>query len=400
MEAKVELQPKSRHGLDVLFLSLTTLIFLINTLPYIRVSDYNSHIAFAVEMAENTPVPISHALYQKLILVLRTLIPFRALQNQSGIWQYLYVQSFTICAILIALAAYIATILTLKKRFYQNWKDSLADRAYFYAWLAAFSLLLVNPITLTSIRGNYLIVLGYIPANIWHSPTYILMRPLGLWLFFFIIDHWDQRLVWKQWLLVATISYLVIFAKPNFTLSMLPTFGLICMLKIFKFKRWNWGLITAFVLPSLFSLAYQYWFMSQFPKISSFIFAPFRAAFYYTGNGFTLIAMIVLSITFPLFLLLFDSKRILRRVDFSFAWLNFAVAMLIFLLFAEIPHIEHLNFAWGPMMAVFLLFAVSLNYIVQDYHCLKGRKWETNLLLGLAIMHIIFGLLFIVLTLI
>lgn len=399
METKVELQPKVRRGLDVFFLSITVLVCLIATLPQIRVGDYKPHIAFAVEMAENNPVPVPHALFQKLILVLRTLLPFRVLQGQAGFWQYLYDHSFTACAILVAMAAYLATVIILKKRFYQNWRSTLGSKAYFYAWLSSFFMLLVNPIILFTLGSNRL-TLGYIPANVWHNPTYILMRPFALWLFFYIEDHWDKRLNAKEWFLVALISYLVVFAKPNFTLSMLPALGLLTLVKIRNFRHWNWGLLTAFMLPSLFSLAYQYWFMSQLPEISSYIFAPFVAALHYVENGFTLIAFILLSIAFPLMLTIFDLKETMRRVDFQLVWLNFMVALLTFLLFAEIPYVGSLNFSWGVMMAVFLLFAVSVNYLVRDYHRLAIQAWKTNIMLGLLALHLVSGVIYTIITII
>jgi len=396
MDAKIELQPRVRRGLDVFFLSLTLLVCLIATLPQIRVGDYKPHIAFAVEMAENNPVPVPHALFQKLILVLRTLLPFRILQDQAGFWQYLYDHSFTACAILVAMAAYLATVIILKKRFYQTWKDSQGGRAYIYAWLAAFSLLLVNPIILFTLKSR--LILGYFPANLWHNPTYILMRPFALWLFFFIEDHREKRLETKHWFLVAFISYLVIFAKPNFTLSMLPALGIFCVLKAGPLKKWNWGLLTALGLPALLSLAYQYWFITQYPTESSFFFEPLVGALYYTKNGFRFLAFLLLSIAFPLMVSVLDRKEALRRVDFQLAWLNFAVALLTFLLFTELPYVAMLNFSWGAVMAVFILFAVSLNYLVCDYHRLSVQTWKTNLLLGLLALHLISGIIYTVLT--
>jgi hypothetical protein len=398
MDAEIELQPKIRRGLDAFFLSLTLLVCLIATLPQIRVGDYKPHIGFAMEMAENNPVPVPHALFQKLILVLRTLLPFRVLQDLSGFWQYLYDHSFTACAILVAMAAYLATVIILKKRFYQNWKDSLGGRAYFYAWLVAFSLLLVNPIILFTLKSR--LILGYIPANLWHNPTYILMRPFALWLFFYIEDHWEKRLDAKNWFLVAFISYLVIFAKPNFTLSMLPALGIFYVLRGGAIRKWNWGLLTALVLPALLSLAYQYWFISQYPTESSFFFEPLIGALYYTKNAFALIVFLLLSIVFPLLILLLDGKQAFRRVDVQLAWLNFGVALLTFLLFTELPHIAMLNFSWGAVMAVFLLFVISLNQLVRDYHRLVIQSWKTNLLLGILALHLVSGVIYTILTII
>ena len=398
MEAETELRPRIRRGIDLFFVFLTLAVCLVATLQQIRVGDYKPHIAFAVEMAENNPVPVPHALFQKLILILRTILPFRVLQDLSGFWQYLYDHSFTVCAILIATAAYLATVVLLKKRFYQNWKASLGGRAYFYAWLAGFCLLLVNPILLFTLKSR--LILGYIPANLWHNPTYTLMRPFALWLFFYAEDHWDKSVDAKHWWLVALMSYLVIFAKPNFTLSFLPALVIFLVIKAGPIRKWNWALLTALAIPAFFSLAYQYWFIAQYPSESSFFFAPLLGALYYTKNGFVLIAFLLLSIAFPLLVSIVDRKEVLRRVDFQLAWLNFAVAMLTFLLFTELPHVAMLNFSWGAVMAVFILFVVSLNHLVRDYHRLTLQVWKKNLLFGFLALHFISGLVYTVITII
>ena len=396
MDAKIELQPKIRRGLNSFFLSLTLLVCLIATLPQIRVGDYKPHIAYAVEMSKDNPVPVPHALFQKLILVLRTFLPFRILQDQSGFWQYLYDHSFTACAILVAMAAYLATVILLKNRFYKNWRDSLGGRAYFYAWLAAFGLLLINPIILFTLKSR--LILGYLPANLWHNPTYILMRPFALWLFFFIEDRWEKPLETKQWFLVAFISYLVIFAKPNFTLSMLPALGIFYLFKGGAIKKWNWGLLTALAIPAFLSLVYQYWFIAQYPTESSFFFEPLLGALYYTKNIFRFIAFLILSIAFPLVISLIDYKKALRKVGFQLAWLNFAIAMLTFLLFTELPYVAMLNFSWGAVMAVFILFVVSLNHLVHDYQRLTDQLWKKILLFSFLGLHLVSGIIYTVLT--
>lgn len=398
MEAKPKLQPRLRRGIDVFFVCLTLTVFLVATFQQIQVGDYKPHIAFAVEISENNPVPVPHALFQKLILILRTLLPFRILQSFSGFWQYLYDHSYTACAILIVIAAYLATIFILKKRFYENWKAFLGNKAYIYAWLAGLCLLLVNPIILFTLKSR--LILGYIPANLWHNPTYILMRPFALWLFFFIEDHWDKRLEAKQWWLVAFISYLVIFAKPNFTLSMLPALGIFFIIRSGPLKKWNWALLTALGVSALLSLAYQYWFVAQYPSESSFFLAPLVGALFYTKNGFVLIAFLLLSIMFPLMVSILDRKEALRRVDFQLAWLNFAVALLTFLFFTELPHIAMLNFSWGAVMAVFIIFMVSLNHLVLNFHRLAIQAWKTKVLLGLLALHFVSGVVYTSITII
>lgn len=398
MEANPELHPRVRRGVDVFFIFLTLAVCLVATLQQIRVGDYKPHIAFAVEMEANVPVPVPHALFQKLILILRTLLPFRIMPDLPGFWQYLYDHSFTVCALLIAMAAYLATVILLKNRFHQNWKRSLGDRAYFYAWLAGFGLLLVNPIILFTLKSR--LILGYFPANLWHNPTYVLLRPFALWLFFFVEDHWNKSLNVKDWLLVAFISYLAIFAKPNFTLSFLPALGIYCVFKAGPVKKWNWGLLTALAVPALLSLAYQYWFIARYPTESSFFFEPLVGALYYTQNIFRFSAFLLLSIAFPIALLALDFKEALRKFAFQLAWLNFVVALLTFLFFTELPHISMLNFSWGAVMAVFILFFVSLTHFISDYQRIRAHAWKISLLWGLFSLHLLSGVVYTIITII
>ena len=64
--------------------------------------------------------------------------------------------------------------------------------------------------------------------------------------------------------------------------------------------------------------------MSQIAEISSYIFAPFLAALYYTETSFILIAFLLLSIAFPLMLTLFDRKETLRRARLSIGMAEFS----------------------------------------------------------------------------
>lgn len=398
MEATAELHPKFRRGLDVFFIFFTLAVCLIATLQQIRVGDYKPHIAFAVEMAKDNPVPVPHALFQKLILVLRTVLPFRILPDFSGFWQYLYDHSFTACAIIVAMAAYLATVIILKNHFYRSWKLSIGGKAYLYAWLASFGLLLVNPIILFTLKSR--LILGYFPANLWHNPTYILLRPFALWLFFYVVKHWDKQLQVKDWLLVAFVSYLAIFAKPNFTLSFLPALGIYCLLRCGSINNWNWRLLTALAFPAILSLAYQYWFMTQYPTESSFFFEPLVGALYYTNNVFKFLALLLLSIAFPLTLVAFDLKEAFLKIDIQLAWLNFAVALLTFLLFTELPHIAMLNFSWGAVMAVFILFAVSMDHLVRNFPRLANQTWKKYFILGLLALHFASGVVYTIITII
>lgn len=397
MEVESGLRPKLRHGLDWFFSLLTLAVCLTATLPQIRVGDYKAHIGFAVEMEANTPVPVPHALFQKLILTLRTLLPFRILPDFSGFWQYLYDHSFTACAILIAMAAYLATVLILQKNFYKNWQALLPGRAYFYAWFASFGLLLVDPIILFTLKSR--LILGYLPANLWHNPTYILVRPFALWLFFYVLDHWNKKTGRPAWLLVAFISYLAVFAKPNFSLSFLPALGLFCVLQARPIRTWNWGLLTAIALPALFSLAYQYWFTIRYPSASSFAFGPFVSALYYNQNFFDFLIKLALSIAFPLAVLAFDFKESVKSSGMRLAWLNFGVALLTFLLFTETPHVGMLNFSWGAVIAVFILFVISLNHLVLNLARLTAQAWKAGIIWALLAFHWISGVVYTVITL-
>ncbi|MEA4811393.1 MAG: hypothetical protein VB108_02335 [Anaerolineaceae bacterium] len=349
-------------------------------------------------MAEDNPVPVPHALFQKLIIILRAILPFRVLQDQSGIWQYLYDHSFTACAILITLASYLVTVLILKNRFYQNWQKMYGKKVYFYAWLAAIGLLLLNPILLFTLKDR--LILGYIPANVWHNPTYVLMRPFALWLFFFILDYWDKKLNVKQSLLIAFISYLLVFAKPNFTLSIIPALAIFYSLKKRLFKSWNWSLIAPLLIPSLLGLFYEYWFMTLYPTESRFFFAPLVSALYYAGNIHFLMLLLFLSITFPVLLTLLDWKSIIKDSGFQLACLNFAIALLTFLLFTELPHIAMLNFSWGAVMAVFILFVVCINHLILNYSELKKHFWKKSLLLGSLSLHLVSGIVYTILSIV
>lgn len=95
--------------------------------------------------------------------------------------------------------------------------------------IPTLSLLFVGPIYATSLIGRY--YLGAYTPNIWHNPTYLAVRPLGLLTVFYIIRIFENRIERKrEYVLVGVLLVLTALCKPTFYQMFLPALIVFCVL--------------------------------------------------------------------------------------------------------------------------------------------------------------------------
>ena len=393
---------RGKFFIDLWFVLIVLIIFGIATVPQLTVGDFPTHLAYAQYLAERGHLQILHPLFHQLVVITRAILPFSVFFGRRESIQLVISYSYIISSFVVALACYVSTGFILRKQFMKAWNARFGSNALIYSSLASIASLIVAPILIFNLKDR--LTLGYICPNVVHNPTYTLMRVFVVWIFFFIIDHLQTKLTRCEWWLLFFMVGLATLAKPSYGLSLFPAFYLYNLIISRDLKKWNWSLLSALTLPFLLVNIYQLLVVSSMDTVN-FVIAPFEAALYYTKNYYLLFLFLLLSVLFPIILVLLNVKSLKSmKHEIAFSWLNFAVALAVFIVFNESTYPSALDFIWTPMMASFLLFTTHLmafgnmrfNYTTKNIKVLI-KKYVPLLI---YCIHVVSGIVYIVETVI
>lgn len=388
---------ENKWYVDVLFVLFILTICTIATIPQLEAGDYRNHISWTAELAERHYSHLPHPLYQQITLIIKTLIPFNVLNKLTNYafalrphWYY------KLPGLLTAILSYLATALLIQKRFI-NYISGDCKKRQVLSWTATSICMIVAPILLFTLDQR--LIIGYINPNLWHNPTYTLVKPFALWIFFFVIDYWDKPITFRRWISLAVMTGLSILAKPNFILAFLPALFVTLVIQTHSLKKLSWGMLSAMTIPAVILLLYQY-SMSSAASGNQFFLIPFKAALYSAGSWINMIVFYLLSILFPFLVGIFSFNKVMDKFEFQLVWMNFVVAFLTWILFVELPYMSSLNFGWGLNLALFLLFTYSIGWLLRNPWWVKKRDWKTALT-GVALgMHFLSGVVYTLITII
>ena len=280
-----------------------------------------------------------------------------------------------------------------------------APRAPALAALAAFTLLIVAPITVLT-WPQLQLYFGYIPANMQHSPTQIALKPWALLVSIialaacFPTEHKRRSLA----LLVGVVlvTALMTLTKPSYALPLLPVLLLVVAWRRLHRQPLDWALLAALVVPLLAILAWQYLFTYQTSEAGAGI-----------GIGFFTVPRLFaplpewlwkfpLSIAFPLVLILLEWRSAHRDPYLGMSRLIFAAgAFLTFFVYERGARLTDGNFLWSGQITVFILFAAALRFALSHYgplllHSLRPRGWRAWILSSLLLLHVVSGVVFLI----
>ena len=138
-------------------------------------------------------------------------------------------------------------------------------------------------------------------------------------------------------------------------------------------------------VPAVLTLFYQWYFTfldnDLFQHPTKTIIAPFLVWQHYSPHICT---SLILSIAFPLVVLIFNFKKIDRYLLLS--WLTFLVATAIFSLFAEYPDFASGNFGWGCIAATYILFLFSIKLLLN-----QPLDWKAKIAYLILMLHFLSG---------
>ncbi|WP_148284964.1 hypothetical protein [Pseudobdellovibrio exovorus] len=225
----------------------------------------------------------------------------------------------------------------------------------------------------------------------YHNPTSTWLKPVALltiFIYFKLLDD-DRKNIKQSWLL-ALLIFLGAVIKPNFALCFIPV---LFMDMLFRKKVYQGVLI---ILPTLCVLLGQYLitFAADIEQKSSVVFTLAGPWSVYSNNILGAIIQNLLApilITYTLFKIEAFSHK------YKLIWSIVLVALLQGLFLAESGHrYEGMNFIWGYVVAVDILFLVSVVEFTRNIDSYSS-KWKKTVVSILA-LHAICGLAFIVLT--
>ena len=164
-------------------------------------------------------------------------------------------------------------------------------------------------------------------------------------------------------------------AKPNFFLAVAPVMFVFLIIDLIG-KKAPVGRLIAFassVIPSFIVMLLQN--STLFAENSSsggIVIAPGKAMAAHTGY---LIPVSILSIAFPLMMLILHVKELFKNRYMLFAWLCAAVGYLQYFLFAEEgARALDANLSWGYAFTIILIFGISLITWIGDIKNFKKDK--------------------------
>jgi hypothetical protein len=340
-------------------------------------NDYRLHLSWARQIGtEPQKIPgyeISHSLWHLLVFIVHsiTFSPYK-------------VAGFLVTLGSVVLAAWLV---------YHEFQRIAEKAGWAKGWAVALSLgvVLANPISLLAVADRQF-YLGYLAMNSYHNPTILLLKPIALLQFTVIVRSFlQERVSWKAVGLAALLSLLSAYAKPSFTVCILPAVGLLAVWRWFTKQSIPWKLVIWGVcVPSALALAGQYFVTYLGAQDAHVIFDPLGVMQLYSGY---LLPKFLLSILFPLLATAVYWKQAQRSPGMITAWGAFAAGAAYTYFMAEGGiRFRDGNFAWSGEIASLVLFFAATVFCLENLAkggSLKGTAQKA--LAGIWGLHVLFG---------
>ncbi len=349
-----------------------------------RGADYQPHIAFAMEMADGTREILPHPLFHLGVILTHAVMPGAGF-TQAG---FLFAIFVYLALGAVIYGVYVRPVFESRL----NWKS------VFVAIFVTLSLMTISAVTIFT-WGDHNLYWGYILPNMYHSPTLTTMRPLTLLLFIYIVGVFSSSPFFKTWLAVLIAAILMIlttFAKPHYTIAVLPAIGLIVLYRLYRRQTIHWSLLIFGIgLPAIAVIVIQM-LMLRTSSVGggSIQFAPFEFFNLLNING--LLLKFVMSVLFPLAVYILYFRQARHELSLNLSWLTFLVGAFYGYFLVESDRVSDGNFVWSGQITVFVLLVVSAVFFLrQIYEPGKGFTFNRAAVVCVVIwlLHVASGVL-------
>jgi hypothetical protein len=355
---------------------------LLSTQQLRNYNDFAGHAKFARLWYETGRLTTPHFLNSAMVIGAQRLVP--DLSFAEAQW-------------LVSLAMHVAVsvaVYVILKRAAPQFAQSHPN----WLTLASVSLLLVGPITLLTVLNHNLYTGYFPPANVYHNPTILVLKPLALLSFWLIVCLLTkislQPAGWMASLAAAALLIvLATLAKPNYTTCLLPALLVLVVADPRLRRSWRaWSAASAVAVAGIGVLAWQYSFTYGSDQQVDIRFSPFLL---WPHLGNLPFLKFLFSIAFPLAVFAFvPGAR--GPVALRLGWWGFFFSCVFYYTFYEQWRALAFNFGWGCQIMLFLLFIFSLAFTLEWWQSADGgaRHPGTAACFILYGMHLACGILF------
>lgn len=268
-------------------------------------------------------------------------------------------------------------------------------------YLLLFTLFLTIVSAIYDPLFNKWVCLGQGCANVWHNPTFFMVKSFSLMCVYFSVKQL-QTFKKSMWLCSSMLLLASLFYKPSFGIVFIPAYAIYILLFYTRnFRAYFYSLLM--VLPSLaYALFYQLprllHYIPNEGRNSSIYFAPFKFIHYYSHNAFI---SFLLGMAFPLFFLILNYKKVLANRYLVFSWIMLLVGYFQYAFLVEGKvNWQDGNFSWGYYLTLDVLFIFSFIELVKQLLIYKmSNKFERIKMLilsALFFLHVFSGFFYLI----
>jgi hypothetical protein len=262
-------------------------------------------------------------------------------------------------------------------------------------WLAVvlpLGIMIATPFFLVALK-DYRLYFGYIGINSYHNPTTVALKPYALIVFCLSALALEKEKT-SIYLSIACLISVVIstLIKPSFIICLLPAVGIYFLVNMKRQKVFDWKMLMFCVfIPSVLVLASEY--LGTYTEGDvSIIIKPFIVM---KNSSDFLLVKFLLSIWFPLIVLIAYWKNALEHFPLRLAWLTFFFGASYTYLLAEGGwRIFHGNFTWSGEISLFILFVVSVLFFFEQIKIKPISKKWTTVLIAFFLPHLVSGFIY------
>lgn len=349
-------------------------------IAYPTQGDYSLHVLYAQQVVDGRfeDLPLNALAHPALQLLLAGIHDLTL--GKLGLYASLMVVQ-TVAQVLTALVLY---------AWFGTLREGISNRARAF-W--AGSLTLVAPVMLLAIWDGQFYY-GYIGLANYHNPTIHLLRPFALMSFTLAVAALQSaRASTRRVLAAATLTLAAGLIKPNYALIILPAIVLLAVFHYWRRQPLDWRTLgLGFVVPGLLVLSSQwvvaFWLARG--EQAGIVVQPLVVVDAFSDF---LLPKFLLSILFPLAVLVIGGRDAFRDGALQLAWLGFvAGAAQMYLLAESGDRMFDGNFRWSAQIGSFLLFAASVRYLLLVRSSLALQQMRDRALVyGTYLAHLAAG---------